>query len=100
MDLIFGNIFHKLEPTINRHIGKFYRVDCIRLDLPYGVSTVVLSKVDFDYGNNYTCFMEIPCCLFVIASRIFHKHTGLTEKAFQEPCQFLEFTLGVTDIAR
>ena len=94
-DLVLRNILSEFDPAVNGHIGEFDCVDLIRFDLSYRVSVVIVCQNRIDYGNKYSRFMEILRDGFIVTPCIFHKHTGLTGKAFQKPCQFFEFTLGV-----
>ena len=56
-----------------------------------------MHQLCIDDGNIQPCVVEQLCHRRMVVSRGLHDHASLTVQAFELPCQFAQFTVGVTD---
>ena len=56
-----------------------------------------MHQLCIDDGNIQSCVVEQLCNRRMVVSSGLHDHTSLTVQAFELPCQFAQFTVGVTD---
>ena len=81
-------------PTVRFHIKNIYH----KLGAHNKVSALQAAhQLCIDDGNIQSCVVEQLCHRRMVISCGLHDHASLTVQAFELPCQFAQFTVGVTD---